>query len=191
MDISKEKALDILEFIIDSGEFDLSLFKFYSKVNSAVQKFYERYGKILKYINISDSTQIDFTYHLVLENIDLIENKTLSVDNIIVPKLQKFVMEYTVVVNKTDAEYWRDTFNGYSEKSIFYDEESGNWYPTDGELVDSETTDYGIADWWFDSVVPYKKEFDNVNESKISNQDKVEKLIKMKKIIENKIKELS
>jgi hypothetical protein len=191
MDISKEKALDIIEFLIDSEELNLLSFKLSSKTNSAVQKFDERYGKILKYINISNSTEIDFTYHLVLENIDLIENKTLSVDNIIVPKLQKFVMEYTVVVNKTDAEYWRDTFDGYSEKSIYYSEENGDWYPTDGEFIDSETRDSEIADWWYDSVVPYKKEFDNVNESKISNQDKVEKLIKMKKIIENKIKELS
>lgn len=191
MDISKEKALDILEFIIDSGEFDLSLFKFYSKVNSAVQKFDEHYGKLLKYVNISDSDEIDFVFHLVLENIDLIENNTLSIDNIVIPTLQKFVMEYTVVVNKTDGEYWRDTFDGYSEKSIYYSEENGDWHPSDGDFVDSETRDSEIVDWWYDSVVPYKKELDNVNESKMSNQDKVEKLIKMKKIIENKIKELS
>ena len=191
MDISKEKALDIIDFIIDSGQFNASLFRFYSKLNSSVAKFGEMYGKLLKYISMSNDDEIDFVFHLFLENIDSIENNTLSIDNILIPELQKFIMEYTLVTNKTDAEYWRDSFNGYSEKSIHYESENGNWYPTDGELQDSETRDSEIADWWFDSVVPYKKEFDNVNESKISNQDKVEKLIKMKKIIENKIKELS
>jgi hypothetical protein len=189
MEISKEKALDILEFIIDSGKFDLSEFKSLKNKNHSVSDFSDKFSKLLKYINMDDDDSVDFVYHLIDFNLNKIENFNLNSENIIIPELKMFRMEYTVVTNRTDSEYWEDRRKGYSDKSIYWDYMMGYWHFNDGTLVDSETRDNEIADYWFDSIVPEQEQ--SIKEHVETNQQKVEKLLKMKKIIENKIKELS
>jgi hypothetical protein len=189
MEISKDKAFDILEFIIDSGDFYLDEFKSLKKKNSSVWDFAQKFSKLLKYINMDDEDSVDFVYHLIDFNLNKIGNSSLNSENIIIPELKMFRMEYTVVTNRTDAEYWEDRRKGYSDKSIYWDHENGDWHVIDGTLVDAETRDNEIADYWFDSIVPEQEQ--SIKEHVETNQQKVEKLLKMKKIIENKIKELS
>jgi hypothetical protein len=189
MEISKEKALDILEFIIDSGKFDLSEFKSLKNKNHSVSDFSDKFSKLLKYINMDDDDSVDFIYHLIDFNLENIENNSLSSENIIMPELKRFKLNYTVVVDKQESENWEDSRDGYSEKSIYWDYMMGYWHFNDGDYIDSSVINSEISDYWFDSMVPEQEQ--SIKEHVETNQQKVEKLLKMKKIIENKIKELS
>ena len=93
MEISKEKALDILEFIIDSGKFDLSEFKSLKNKNHSVSDFSDKFSKLLKYINMDDDNSVDFIYHLIDFNLENIENNSLSSENIVIPELKRFKLK--------------------------------------------------------------------------------------------------
>ena len=185
MDFSKEQMLQIIEFIIEEDDCDTGLFtKFLSESNHwGIDGFKRQINTSIKIFNLDDD-DIDFFYHLYAENFDLILKDQLTVENMKIPVKQNYDFSTRCLVSKSGFEYYEYKRYVYSEKSIYWLWEQGDFYPNDGNLVDDDINNYEMHEW---EIEGFQLSTDNVKESK---EQRLKKLLIMKEIVNKKIKEL-
>jgi hypothetical protein len=89
------------------------------------------------------------------------------------------------LVSTSGFEYYEYNRKLYSEKSIYWLYEQGDFYPNDGKLVDEDESMYEMLEWGIDEFKVLSG-----NDVKESKEDRLKKLLMMKEIVDRKIKEL-
>lgn len=184
--MNKKDILNTIEFIRDeclpTDEFMLRC----STGSRAIKNFESSLGICAKALNLLDESDFDFYWHVYSLNWDNLNKETLTEDNIIIPKEVPFEINTSVLVSTSGYEFYRQKFELYSENSYYYSYQNGNIDPTEGTLINENMTHYETHGW----DAEFKKINSLIEESNITNEIKLKKLITMKQIIENKINEL-
>jgi hypothetical protein len=127
---------------------------------------------------------VDFIFHVYVENFDLIEESELTPDNIQIPERVESVIETRCYVSKSGDENWEQTGDWYSEHSVWWDYYYGNFYPNEGNLIDDDYNRYDMDEWEVRRFKPLEK---NTNESR---EQRLKKLFMLKELVDKKIKEI-
>lgn len=124
--IDKETLLDYIQTSQEEGKWDEGLAK-----------------SILRTYNIivNDHT-LGFFESLYDVNSKIDYKPVDRVERIIIPKLKKFKIDYSVQMNKYGREFWRQFVNAWSEQEVNnqIDNDDLNWW--DGDFIDDD---------WYDS----------------------------------------
>lgn len=184
--MEKKDILNKIEFIRDECVSpDVFIHKCVNKGRRSISNFEDLLGTCINVLNL-DAEGIDFYWHVYDLNWDNLNKETLTEDNIIIPKEVPYEIDVNVLVSRSGYERYFQNYDLYSEESYYYYYYLGTIHPLDGELIDEDIRESDEHGW----DATFKKIESSVNESKISNNLKIEKLTKLKKIIENKINEL-
>jgi hypothetical protein len=186
MDLSKEQILQIIEFIIDDDDLSPDKFlRFASESNHwGIDGFKKNIRTTIRVFNLDDD-DIDFIYHVYYDNNDLLLKDNLTVDNMVIPIKKNYQFTTKCLVSKSGFEYYEYNQKLYSEKSIYWLYDQGDFYPNDGKLVDEDESMYEMLEWEIEDFNVLSG--NNVKESK---EDRLKKLLMMKEIVDRKIKEL-
>lgn len=128
--IDKEVLLDYLQSSQEDREWDENLAK-----------------SILRTYNIGvDSQTLGFFKQLYDINTNINYDPVDRAERIIMPKLKKFKIDYSVQMNKYGREYWQQIVNAWTEDEINQRLDDGelNWY--DGEFTDDDYYDSDSGD---------------------------------------------
>lgn len=128
--IDKEVLLDYLQSSQEDREWDENLAK-----------------SILRTYNIGvDSQTLGFFEQLYDINTNVNYEPVDRVERIIMPKLKKFKIDYSVQMNKYGREYWEQIVNAWTEDEINQRLDDGelNWY--DGDFRDDDYYDSDSGD---------------------------------------------
>lgn len=128
--IDKEVLLDYLQSSQEDKEWDENLAK-----------------SILRTYNIGvDSQTLGFFEQLYDINTNVNYEPVDRAEKIIMPKLKKFKINYSVQMNKYGREYWEQIVNAWTEDEINQRLDNGelNWY--DGEFTDDDYYDSDSGD---------------------------------------------
>lgn len=190
MDLSKDNIISIIEFLIEEDgitpdEFD----KLNRYERSAIDNFSNQTKTTRRVFDLYEA-DVDFIYHVYLDNYDLIKSGNLTEDNIKIPQEKTFKIETSCTVHRSGYEDYRYKKKLFSIKSLWWHYDTGDFYPNDGELINEEDAHYEMNDWHvskFEEVKDLKESVENVSESR---EDKLKKLFMMKELVDKKIKEL-
>lgn len=128
--IDKEVLLDYIQSSQEDKEWDENLAK-----------------SILRTYNIEvDSQTLGFFEQLYDINTNVNYEPVDRAERIIMPKLKKFKINYSVQMNKYGREYWQQIVNAWTEDEINQRLDDGelNWY--DGEFTDDDYYDSDSGD---------------------------------------------
>lgn len=182
--MNKKEILNKIEFIRDEciqpDEFMVNC----DKGRRAIVNFENRIGTCIKVMNL-EKEDIDFFWHVYKLNWDNLNKETLTEENIIIPKEKEFLVNTKVLVNTSSYEYYEKKYDLFSEASYYYDVYHGWIDVNEGDMYDEDSREYEIIEW----EANFEETNKSVNESNITNEIKLKKLLKMKEIIENKINE--
>jgi len=129
-EIDKEVLLDYIQSSQEDKEWDENLAK-----------------SILRTYNIGvDSQTLGFFKQLYDINTNVNYEPVDQVEKIIMPKLKKFKINYSVQMNKYGREYWEQIVSAWTEDEINQRLDDGylNWY--DGEFTDDDYYDSDSGD---------------------------------------------
>lgn len=190
MDLSKDNIISIIEFLIEEDGITPDVFdKITKHKRSAIDEF-NMDSKTTRRVFDLYEADVDFIFHVYLDNYDLIKSGNLTVDNIKIPQEKNFKIETECTFHKSGFEYYKYKKKLFSINSLWWYYDTGDFYPNDGELINEEYTDYEMSDWHiykFEEVKDLKESIENVSESR---EDKLKKLFMMKELVDKKIKEL-
>jgi len=182
--LDKEKIIDIIDFIITEDGCDPETFNEY--MNDSYNGIEEFFNKIRTSKKVFDMhhEDVDFIFHVYVDNFDLIEDGELTVDNIELPEPVDSVVQTRCFVSKSGDEIYQQRGNWYSEHSVWWDYYMGHFYPNDGDLLDSDYNRYEMDEWEISEFRTLEK---NTNESK---EQRLKKLFMLKELVDKKIKEI-
>lgn len=165
-------------------------------------------AKNSKWLGIDDvsSIDLDFVSSLYLSNVKLFESyfseeisKESVVNNLKIPKLKNFNVEYTLIGSASKQEFWSQNVEGYNDefiaKIIQLDYIDGVFDPYSGHFMNDETTDFEVDRIYIDDVEEVKNKLRESNLSKliIENTQSVldnldlKTLLKLRDMINQKI----
>lgn len=135
----------------------------------------EKNCKWLGVYNIS-SLDLDFISTLFFTNHKLLDSYFLGevpkesvVNNLKIPELKKFRVDYSLIGSAAKTEYWAQIFEGYEEdhiqKIVTLDYIDGNFDPYSGEFINDDTSDFEVDRLYVDEVSEVDR---NVRESALS-----------------------
>jgi len=129
-EIDKEVLLDYIQTSQEEGKWDEDLSK-----------------SILRTFNIIVNDHTLGFFEALYDVNSKIDYKPVDrVERIIIPKLKKFKIDYSVQMNKYGREYWEQIVNAWTENEINQRLDNGelNWY--DGEFRDDDYYDSDSGD---------------------------------------------
>ena len=134
--------------------------------------------KNCKWLGIYDisSLDLDFISTLFFTNQKLFESyfsgeipKESVVDNLKIPELKKFRVDYTLIGTATKNENWTQSFEGYNEdyvaKIVNLDYIDGNFDPWSGDFINDDTQNFEVDRLYIDDVTEVDH---NIKESTLS-----------------------
>jgi len=190
MDLSKDNIISIIEFLIEEDGITPDMFNKISKYERmSIDEFNNQIRTTRRVFDLYEA-DVDFIYHVYLDNYDLIKNGNLTENNIKIPELKAFKIETECTFHKSGYEYYRYQKELFSINSLWWHYDTGDFYPNDGEFINEEDAHYEINDWnifKFEEIKDLKESIENVSESR---EDKLKKLFMMKELVDKKIKEL-
>lgn len=190
MDLSKDNIISIIEFLIEEDGITPDVFDKITKHKRSTIDEFNMDSKTTRRVFDLYEADVDFIFHVYLDNYDLIKSGNLTVDNIKIPQEKNFKIETECTFHKSGFEYYKYKKKLFSINSLWWYYDTGDFYPNDGELINEEYTDYEMSDWHiykFEEVKDLKESIENVSESR---EDKLKKLFMMKELVDKKIKEL-
>jgi len=197
----KSKLVLISKALIDAD------FEFEEPYDRA-EKNFEKLENIMKYFGEVVSSE-DFQFLAkfieinfpVLSEIYQTKDKSLY-DKLIIPIPKEYRIDYNVWGSCTYAEYYEDKITSYDENwvrdSVYQDERNGNWNLWEGHRVNVDYDNHETNDWTIEDVIPIDSKKNEsiftklVLENKTPILDSLDKntLLKLKRVIENKLKSL-
>lgn len=190
MDLSKDNIISIIEFLIEEDGITPDVFEKISKNKRMSIDDFNNNTKTTRRVFDLYESDIDFIFHVYLDNYNLIKSGNLTENNIKIPELKAFKIETECTFHKSGYEYYRYQKDLFSINSLWWHYDTGDWYPNDGELINEEDANYEMSDWnisKFEEIKDLKESIENVSESR---EDKLKKLFMMKELVDKKIKEL-
>lgn len=185
-ELSKEELFAVLEMFMVNNTISPDEFKrMASRQNSAIDNFHYQTKKDLKLLGFDDDSYADFIYHGYLVNLRDIEEDTLTLDNIELPKLNTYKLETVCYldVRKSESHLFENQ-KLYSSASLFWAYDYGNFDPAGGKMVNEDFNQFEITDWYIEFMT---EKSESLQESK---KDDLKRLYKLREIIDNKIKSL-
>lgn len=190
MDLSKDNIISIIEFLIEEDGITPDVFEKITKhIRSAIDEFNSSTKTTRRVFDLYES-DVDFIFHVYLDNYNLIKSGNLTENNIKLPQEKNFKIETECTFHKSGFEYYRYKKKLFSINSLWWHYDTGYFYPNDGELINEEEAHYEMDDWViskFEEINDLKESIENVSESR---EDKLKKLFMMKELVDKKIKEL-
>lgn len=190
MDLSKDNIISIIEFLIEEDGITPDVFDNIAKhIRSAIDEFNSSTKTTRRVFDLYES-DVDFIFHVYLDNYNLIKSGNLTENNIKLPQEKNFKIETECTFHKSGFEYYRYKKKLFSINSLWWHYDTGYFYPNDGELINEEEAHYEMDDWAiskFEEINDLKESIENVSESR---EDKLKKLFMMKELVDKKIKEL-
>lgn len=190
MDLSKDNIISIIEFLIEEDGITPDVFDNIAKhIRSAIDEFNSSTKTTRRVFDLYES-DVDFIFHVYLDNYNLIKSGNLTENNIKLPQEKNFKIETECTFHKSGFEYYRYKKKLFSINSLWWHYDTGYFYPNDGELINEEEAHYEMDDWViskFEEINDLKESIENVSESR---EDKLKKLFMMKELVDKKIKEL-
>ena len=190
MDLSKDNIISIIEFLIEEDGITPDVFDNIAKhIRSAIDEFNSSTKTTRRVFDLYES-DVDFIFHVYLDNYNLIKSGNLTENNIKLPQEKNFKIETECTFHKSGFEYYRYKKKLFSINSLWWNYDTGYFYPNDGELINEEDAHYEMDDWTitkFEEITDLKESIENVSESR---EDKLKKLFMMKELVDKKIKEL-
>jgi len=190
MDLSKDNIISIIEFLIEEDGITPDVFDNITKhIRSAIDEFNSSTKTTRRVFDLYES-DVDFIFHVYLDNYNLIKSGNLTENNIKLPQEKNFKIETECTFHKSGFEYYRYKKKLFSINSLWWHYDTGDFYPNDGELINEEDAHYEMDDWAiskFEEINDLKESIENVSESR---EDKLKKLFMMKELVDKKIKEL-
>ena len=197
----KSKLVLISKALIDAD------FEFEEPYDKA-EKNFEKLENIMKYFGEVVSSE-DFQFLAkfieinfpVLSEIYQTKDKSLY-DKLIIPIPKEYKVEYYVWGNCTYTEYLEDKVTCYDKNwvkdSLYQDERNGNWNPFEGKNTNTDYDNHEMSDWSIEYVKPIDSKMNEsiftkmILENKTPVLDTLDKktLLKLKSIIENKLRSL-
>jgi len=137
----------------------------------------------------------------VLSEIYQTKDKSLY-DKLIIPIPKEYKVDYYVWGSCTYTEYLEDKVTCYDKNwvkdSLYQDERDGNWNMFEGRNINTEYDNHEMSDWTIEDVQPIDSKMNEsiftkmILENKTPVLDTLDKktLLKLKSIIENKLRSL-
>lgn len=186
MDLSKDNIISIIEFLIEEDGITPDVFDNIAKhIRSAIDEFNSSTKTTRRVFDLYES-DVDFIFHVYLDNYNLIKSGNLTENNIKLPQEKNFKIETECTFHKSGFEYYRYKKKLFSINSLWWHYDTGYFYPNDGELINEEDAHYEMDDWViskFEEINDLKESIENVSESR---EDKLKKLFMMKELVDKK-----
>ena len=155
-------------------------------LESDTYEFFKKYSSYIG-VDVSDEDNYFFYLNLLILNEDSLENKTLTLDDMVIPKKQKLSYTSEFIARGTIYEERKSNYVGYLTEDQFRD----NFYilynediisPSYGELVsttydDIQESEDNLKDVWVDDVLNESKLYDKLKKLPKQNLLEIQKTI--------------
>lgn len=134
---------------------------------TSVENFHNFITKKGKYVGITnDIGDLGFWYNAMADNEDLLSEKTLTKDNVVVPKEREIEVEFMVIEWEKVANHYKDDFSSYFTPNQIDDEfwffrnedylDPGNFTLVNKDYIDGEIEDERVTS--VREITPQQKE---------------------------------
>lgn len=134
---------------------------------TSVENFHNFITKKGKYVGITnDIGDLGFWYNAMADNEDLLSEKTLTKDNVVVPKEREIEVEFMVIEWEKVANHYKDDFSSYFTPNQIDDEfwffrnedylDPGNFSLVNKDYIDGEIEDERVVS--VKEITPQQKE---------------------------------
>ncbi len=134
---------------------------------TSIESFYGFITKKGKYVGITnDIGDLGFWYNAMANNEDLLSEKTLTKDNVVVPKEREIEVEFMVIEWEKVANHYKDDFSSYFTPNQIDDEfwffrnedylDPGNFTLVNKDYIDGEIEDERVTS--VREITPQQKE---------------------------------
>lgn len=134
---------------------------------TSVENFHNFINKKGKYVRITNEIgDLGFWYNAMADNEDLLSEKTLTKDNVVVPKEREIEVEFMVIEWEKVANHYKDDFSSYFTPNQIDDEfwffrnedylDPGNFSLVNKDYIDGEIEDERVVS--VKEITPQQKE---------------------------------
>ena len=134
---------------------------------TSIESFYNFITKKGKYVGITnDIGDLGFWYNAMADNEDLLSEKTLTKDNVVVPKEREIEVEFMVIEWEKVANHYKDDFSSYFTPNQIDDEfwffrnedylDVGGFSLVNKDYIDGEIEDERVVS--VKEITPLQKE---------------------------------